>query len=309
MKSSILFICAVTVLGSNAFAASAAGSASASSSSSIEANSSGANASQSSNGAASLGTRRAQADTAGGSEMNATLTKPVDARKAKPGDPVTATADKDSKAADGTAIKQGSKLVGHVTRSKSLDKSASGSANGDSMLSIVFDKAILKGGREVPLNATIQALAAADSDAALASGAGDSGAAMAGSGAGSARAAGGGLLGAVSGGVAGGLSAGSGVAGGVAHGVNGTVGGMTGAVAHSAGAVGGLSSSGALNSGSKGVFGMRGLDITTASAGSAEGSVISSPTRNVQLDGGTKLLLSNAASASAQPPVQQAADK
>jgi len=40
--------------------------------------------------------------------MSATLSKPVDARKAKPGDPVTATNDRDAKTADGTSIKQGS---------------------------------------------------------------------------------------------------------------------------------------------------------------------------------------------------------
>ena len=304
MKTISLFVVAAVALSSNAMAASAAGSASTSSSASVEASRSGASASQASSGAMSAGSKHTQADMAGSSEMSATLTKPVDARKAKPGDPVMATTDKDSKVADGTSIRQGSKLVGHVTAARPLDKSAAGSTKGDSALSIVFDKAILKGGREVPLNATIQALAAAESDGSLAPAMAESGASMAGSGAGSARAAGGGLLGGVGGGVAGGLSAAGGVAGGVGRGVGGTVGGMAGAAVHSTGAVGGLSSNGALTSGSKGVFGMRGLDIAAASAGSAEGSVISSPTHNVQLDGGTRLLLSNTASASSQPAAQ-----
>jgi hypothetical protein len=41
------------------------------------------------------------------------------------------------------------------------------------------------------------------------------------------------------------------------------------------------------------VFGVKGLDIVSSSAGSAEGSAITSSTRNVRLDGGTKMLLSN----------------
>jgi len=104
------------------------------------------------------------------------------------------------------------------------------------------------------------------------------------SGMGSGRAAGGGLIGGVGGSAAGGLGAAGGMAGGVSHGVNGAVGGMANATAHSAGAVGGLNSSGVLRSGSKGVFGLRGLDVVSSSAGSAEGSVITSSTRNVRLD-------------------------
>jgi hypothetical protein len=57
-----------------------------------------------------------------------------------------------------------------VTRARPLDKSASGSAEAGSMRSIVFDKAVLRDGREVPLNATIQAVSAAQSAASLDSG-------------------------------------------------------------------------------------------------------------------------------------------
>jgi hypothetical protein len=231
--------------------------------------------------------------------MNATLSKPVDAHKAKPGDEVTATNDRDAKAADGTSIKRGSKLVGHVTKAHPLDKSASGSADSASMLSIVFDKAILKDGHEVPLNATIQAVSAAESEASLGSNAGGAGMSAVGSGAGSARGTGGGLLGGAHGAVGGGLSTAGGVAGGVGHGVSGTAGAVTGATAHSTGAVGGLNSSGMLTSGSKGVFGLNGLEFASSSTGSAQGSVITSATRDVRLDGGTRMLLSISAGGSA----------
>jgi hypothetical protein len=299
MKTSTLFFLATLALTANAVAdgTGAQANQSATSNSAVTADRSGASAANSNASAASASTKHAQASAAGGSEMSATLSKPVDARKAKPGDGVTATNDKDMKTADGTSIKQGSKLVGHVAKAQPLDKSASGNASsgGESMLSIVFDKAILKDGREVPLNATIQAVSAAESNASLASDMGGAGGSAIGMGAGSARAAGGGLLGGAGGSVAGGLGAAGGLAGGVGHGVNGAVGGMAGAAVQSAGAVGGLTSSGALTSGSKGVFGIKGMDITSSTSDGAEGSVITSTTRNVRLDGGTKMLLSNSA--------------
>ena len=296
MRTSTMLLWAVLSLTANAFAdgPAAQGGASTTSSTDASANRNGASATNSSTSAASAGTRHAQADAAGSSEMSATLSKPLDARKAKPGDPVTATNDRDAKTADGTSITQGSKLLGHVTKAQPLDKSASGKADASagSMLALVFDKAVLKDGREVPLNATIQAISAAESDASLGSEMGGAGTSAVGSSLGSPRASGGGLIGGVGGSMAGGLGAAGGMAGGVSHGVSGAVGGMANGTVHSAGAVGGLTSSGALTSGSKGVFGVKGLDIVSSSAGSAEGSAITSSTRNVRLDGGTKMLLS-----------------
>jgi hypothetical protein len=301
MKTPTLLFFAALALAANAVAdgIAAQGNQSATSNSAVTVDRSGASAANSSASTDSATTRHTQADAAGGSEMSATLSKPVDARKAKPGDRVTATNDKDAKTADGTSIKQGSTLVGHVAKAKPLDKSTSGSAagNGESMLSIVFDKAILKDGREIPLNATIQAVSAAESNASLASDMGGAGMSTVGMGAGSARASGGGLIGGVGGSVVGGLGAAGGLASGAGRGVNGAVGGTAGAAFHSAGAVGGINSSGALTSGSKGVFGIKGLDIAASSADSADGSLITSSTRDVRLDGGTKMLLSNSAGA------------
>ena len=289
MRTATMLFWAVLALAANAFAdgPAAQGGASTTSSADVRANRDDASATNSSTSTASAGTRHAQADAAGSSEMSATLSKPLDARKAKPGDPVMATNDRDAKTADGTSIKHGSKLLGHVTKAQPLDKSGSGKADASagSMLAVVFDKAVLKDGREVPLNATIQAISAAESDASLAADAGGAGTSTLGSSLGSSRASGGGrggLIGSVGGPVAGGLSAAGGMAGGMAN-----------ATVHSAGAVGGLTSSGMLTSGSKGVFGVKGLEIVSSSAGSAEGSAITSSTRNVRLDGGTKMLLSN----------------
>jgi hypothetical protein len=295
MKNSTMFLCFLLAMSFHAQAEdpAAKGSASATSDTAVSANRSGVSATDSNTSRTSANTPHTQADSASNSEMNATLSKSVDARKAKPGDPVTATNDKDTKSADGTSIKRGSTLVGHVTKSQPLDKSASDSVGAQSMLSVVFDKAILKDGREIPLNATIQAVSAAESDAVLASDIGGAGLSSAGSGAASARGAGGGLLGNAGGSVAGGLGTTGGLAGGVGHGVNGAAGGVAGVTTHSVGAVGGLNSSGMLTSGSRGVFGINGLDFASSSAGGAEGSVITSSTRNVRLEGGTRMLLAN----------------
>jgi hypothetical protein len=59
----------------------------------------------------------------------------------------------------------------------------------------------------------------------------------------------------------------------------------------SAGAVGGLSASGQWLAGSRGVFGIGDLELASAAAGGAHGSLLTSPSRNVKLDGGTQLLL------------------
>lgn len=297
MKTSNLLVGALLAMSANVLAggAPAQGDASASSDTAVSANHSGASATNSNASMTSANTQHAQAGSASSSEMNATLSKPIDARKAKPGDPVTATNDRDAKSADGTSIKRGSTLMGHVTKAQLLEKSASGSANAQSMLSVVFDKAVLKDGSEVPLHLTIQAVAAAESQVSDFGGAGGS---AAGYGAGSARGAGGGLLGGVGGSVAGGLGATGGLAGGVGHDVNRAPGGVASVTTHSVGSVGGLNSSGMLASGSKGVFGISGLDFGSSSGGS-ESSAITSSTRNVRLDGGTRLLLANGADGSA----------
>jgi len=62
----------------------------------------------------------------------------------------------------------------------------------------------------------------------------------------------------------------------------------------------GAAANGTLNATSRGVIGMQGLALNTAAAGSAQGSVISSNTQNVKLDGGTRMLLQVAGSTPAK---------
>jgi hypothetical protein len=272
--------------------------------------------------------RQAAADVAGASAMNATLERSVDARRAKPGDEVTAKTNESFTTANGMTIPRGSRLVGRVTEARAH---ARGEGAAASQLGIVFDKAELPDGRVVPMQATIQAVAAARSQAqgqlgsashgagalgsSHASGGGHAGGGLGGGAIGGIGGAAGGVAGAAGGvGATGGNVFGSaaGHAGGAAGGATrlprsglGAAAGGAGAVTaggglarrSSAGAVGGLSASGQWLAGSRGVFGIGDLELASAAAGSAQGSLITSASRNVRLDGGTQLLLVGSAGA------------
>ncbi len=223
---------------------------------------------------------------ASGTTLQAELTKPVDAKKAKPGDPVTAKLTQDVKSDGKVVLPRGSKLVGHVTEAQ-----ARGNGNAESRLGIIFDKAETKGGQELSFNGAIQALAppaqaalavAGDEQSNLGSGMGTGGSAMGGG------RTGGGV--APMGGAVGGVTSTLGSAGR-------TVGNTTGNVAGSATGAVGASANGAvngtLNSTSQGVVGMQGLALSNAlgAGANAQSSVVSSASHNVKLDSGTQLIL------------------
>jgi hypothetical protein len=272
-------------------------SSSASGSTSVQADKSGATASSNTSTSASAKAGHSSASLSDGTAMNATLSQPVDAKKNKPGDQVAAKTTEATKSEGKTVIPKGSKLIGHVTECKQRSKEEK-----ESVLGIVFDKAILKNGEEIPLNVTIRALAAAQTAAASSIGSDDL---SAGGGAvGSARASGGGALGGVrstagaaTGAVTNTAANASGVAGGA---VNSTV----NAAGAARGAVGGLNAAGQLTSTSQGVFGLEGLNLNAAASNSTQGSLITSTSKNVHLDSGTQLLLVSQAQASTQSPKQ-----
>jgi hypothetical protein len=237
-----------------------------------------------------------------GSAINAQLSTPIDSKKAKPGDPVAARTTEPTKSNGKTVIPKGSKLVGHVTQA-----SARAKGDSESALGIVFDKAILKNGQEMPLNVVIQALASGQS--AVAANAGDDMAAMGGAGGsamGSGRAAGGGALGGVTsttGGAAGTVTNTAAGANSVAGGaVNSTVHSATNTAVAGPGATGGLNAAGQLTSNSRGVFGLQGVNLSSATASAAQGSVITSAGKNLQLASGTQMLLVTQAAGAAETP-------
>lgn len=227
-----------------------------------------------------------------GTTMNATLTHSLDAKKNKPGDAVEARTTQDVKENGKVVIPKGTRLVGHVTRAQ-----ARGAGQSESVLGVTFDRAELRNGQELSLsNATIQAVAAsqnaaqatADNDAMVGGGA------VTGT-AGSGAAMGGGLTrvaGRTAGGAVGGATANVGAISGTAGNTVGASAGSTvNAAGRSAGAVGGLNTDGMLSANSRGIFGLDGVSLNSAASGTGEGSAIVSPTRNVHLDGGTRMLL------------------
>jgi hypothetical protein len=249
-----------------------------------------AGASSSTSAGAAVQNGQANAALAKGTTFNAELSSPVDSKKCKPGDAVNGKTTEAVKAEGKTVIPKGSKLVGHVTQA-----SARAKGEAESSLGIVFDKAILKHGEEIPLNVGIQALAWGQNSASAAGSEMDTMGGLSGSAAGSGMAGGRGAVGGV-----------TSVAGGAAGTVTNTaanVGGAAGAAVNSTanaagnvagateGAVGGLNAAGQLTSNSQGVFGLNGLNLNAAASNATQGTVITSAGKNVHLDSGTRMLL------------------
>lgn len=84
--------------------------------------------------------------------MPAELTKALDSKKLKEGDPVTARVTAELHMGSGGVIPRGSTLIGHVTEAKARSK-------GDSQatLGIAFDK-IVAGGKEMAVKSVLQAV-------------------------------------------------------------------------------------------------------------------------------------------------------
>ena len=214
-----------------------------------------------------------------GSTIQAELIKPVDARKNKAGDDVTAKTTQDMKSNGKVVLPKGSKIVGHVTDVQAREKGQQ-----ESHVAIAFERAILRNGTQVPLALTLQAIGSSQTNAAAAMD--DSGMAnetmadqnMSGMATASGSAATRGALG--------------GVASNTGRVVNtaGSAAGGTLSAAHSAG----VGVAGRLTSTSQGVVGLPGLTLSSASAASSAtsaGSVISSNSSNVRLDSGTRMIL------------------
>ena len=285
----ILTLLAIGMLGAWTAAAQTSASgqagASAQSQTAVQTNNSGAQASA--NGTTSMpaaaNAGNNSASISNGTNIDATLASSLDAKRSKPGDEVEARAAEDVKQDGKVVLKKGTHLVGRVTQAQAR-------ANGQtqSQLGIVFDHAVLKNGQEVPFNASIQALASAQSATAASAGAEDMMASGGGMGAmqGSARGGGG-----LAGGVTSTAGATTGTVMNTASSVSSTAGGTLNTASHSTGAVGGLTSSGRLASNSSGVFGLEGLSIDSAASSATQGSMIVSATKNVHLDSGTQLLL------------------
>jgi hypothetical protein len=207
-----------------------------------------------------------------GATIQAELTKSLDAKKAKPGDPVTAKVTSDVSGGRGVAIPRGAKLQGHV-----LDAKPYGKGGTQSSLSIAFDRAVLKHHQEMPLRLVVQAVAPAAQSPTV--GAADEGTAdqggMAPAGE-SARPMGG-------------------AAGGMGHAPGGNrnpsgMGGATNPAGGMAGSVAPVDLGGHLSTRASGALGLGGIALTP-SQDATQGSLLTSTKGNVRLESGTQLVL------------------
>jgi hypothetical protein len=283
IRTMVLSFVGILLLGTAIAQTSAASQtdASGSQSTSVSADKSGAQVDSKSSASeaqtAKLSNEGAQAATASqlhsGRSIHATLQKPVDARKNKLGDEVVAKTDEDVKSEGKVVLPRGSKIIGHVTEVKAREKGRAESAVG-----VIFDHAVLKDGSHMPLSLAVQAVgsgaaaAQAEDDSLIASGNAAASGSVSGAGSGMTRT-GGGLVG----------------------GVRST----TGSLVNTAGSVGagtantvtGAGASSSLNSNSRGVVGLRGLNLIS-SASSSNSGTFTSQNSNVHLDTGTQLILS-----------------
>lgn len=209
-----------------------------------------------------------------GSSVHATLEKPVDARKNKPGDQIAAKTSEDVESAGKVIIPRGSKIVGHVTEVKTRGK-----GQAESVVGVVFDHAVLKDGGQVPLSLAVQAVgsgataAQVEDDSLMSSGNAATSGSVSGAGSGMTRT-GGGLVGGV-----------RSTTGGLVN----TAGNVGGAAVSTATGVGAGASS-SLNSNSQGVVGLRDLSLASSASNSNSGT-FTSKNSNVHLDSGTQMIL------------------
>jgi hypothetical protein len=206
-----------------------------------------------------------------GTTLNGVLSDTVDARKCKPGDPVKAKTSEDVKAGGVVVIPRGAKLIGHVTEAQPAAKSGE-----QARLGVVFDRADLKDGRQIPLHTTFYALAApegasSDRDSSL------------------------------DGGFGGGSGGGSAAVGNMVSAASTTPSDDASALGPrrtrhelkpSPGAIGGLNSSGTLYASSRGVFGLEDISLEPNTVPSSGSSIILANARSVHLASGTRMLLS-----------------
>jgi hypothetical protein len=200
-----------------------------------------------------------------GSVIPVSLTKTIDAKKAKTGDEVVAKVTQDMKSTSGEVlVPKDTKVMGHVTEAQPHSKEQK-----ESQVGIAFDRAVMKDGSALQVPMSIQAIIGEQNDQ-------NSG----GSGNGGATAP-------VS-------SASPGATGGTRSGMGGS---PPAPAPSSSGAdmptsaLAGKNSRPPITAQTEGVVGISDLKLNPAASNAAEGSVVSSDKNNVKLESGTMLLL------------------
>jgi len=192
----------------------------------------------------------------GRTALQVELSKSVDAKKAKPGDPVEAKLMQDVKSDGQIVLHRGATLVGHVTEAKARSKESP-----ESRLGIVFEKAAGKGSEEFTFMAVVIALAPPrDGPTNIA---GDPNR----------------------------LSSGPAM-GGQPFGAGHSVGGPSASAAPAVeAATQGLGTSGTLTAESRGAIGLPGVALKPSVVDGVQGTAVISGDRNVKLENGTQMVL------------------
>lgn len=196
-----------------------------------------------------------------GSEIRVQLEKTVDAKKAKPGDPVLAKTMDELKSGTEVIAPRGAKVIGHVVAAAPHEK------NSPSSLEIAFDKLEAGNGSEIPLKASIQALEKPAYSAPMPS-----------DNTGGGQQAGNAPMG----------SASSRMGGMTPAGMGQPAGGSNPGYPGNPGTTPSQSAPSNISPNAQGVIGMSGVSL---SAGPAQDSVLTSEKHNVKLDSGTQMVL------------------
>jgi hypothetical protein len=202
-----------------------------------------------------------------GSVLPVSLTKTIDAKKAKTGDEVVAKVTQDMKTNSGEVIvAKDTKVIGHVTEAQARSKEQK-----ESQVGIAFDRAVAKDGSEMQMPMSIQAIIGPQNDQ---------------------NSAGGGNGGGASPAAATGSNAPSGRAGGMGGVVpNQTPTPSVGNDNSPSSAQGTTSARPPITGQTEGVIGISDLKLTKAASPADQGSVVSSEKNNVKLESGTLMLL------------------
>jgi len=205
-----------------------------------------------------------------GSVLPVSLTKTIDAKKAKTGDEVVAKVTQDMKNNAGEVIvAKDTKVVGHVTEAQARTKEQK-----ESEVGIAFDRTVMKNGSEMQMPMSIQAIIGPQNNGEQNS----------------------------QNNAGGGTGYGSAPGGTTSNSNTGRAGGMAGsAPSQSPAPSAGASAPGdaqqapsarpPITAETKGVVGISDLKLTTAASTANQGSVVSSEKNNVKLESGTLMLL------------------
>jgi hypothetical protein len=214
-----------------------------------------------------------------GSVIPVQLTKTIDAKKIKTGDPVEAKVTQDLKNGMGTiVVPKDTKVTGHVTEAQARNKEQK-----ESQVGIAFDHAVLKNAGEVQLPMSIQAIIGTSNMNSNSNTTGDTSNQQTAA-----------NNGGMAGNSGGGAAANSGRTGGMGAGGTQTQPSDTSAASSTSGAASNNQSRGGsqpeITGNTKGVVGISNLQLSSGQS-AAQGSVVSSEKNNVKLESGTLMLL------------------